>query len=132
MQFACAFRSGPELIDPFTSVVLEMNVRWRGKHCKSAFVRVRALKIQHSLYIKLRTPEYPAGPLSGTEGQPRHPSASVPWAVGCVGAELSNCSSESIIGIKVPTDEKQVAARHPGGSLPITCEKQKGRLCSLF
>lgn len=45
MQFSCAFKSGPELIDPFTSVVLEMNVRWRGKHVNGAFLRVKALKI---------------------------------------------------------------------------------------
>lgn len=73
MQFPCAFKSGPELMDPFTSVVLEMNVRWRGKHCNGAFVRVKALKISYSLYIKLNTPEYPAGPLSGNEGKPWHP-----------------------------------------------------------
>lgn len=45
-------------------------------------------------------------------------SASFPCAVGCAGAELSNCSSESISGIKVATDEKQVAARHPGAAFP--------------
>ena len=67
MQFSCTFKSGPELIDPFTSVVLEMNVRWRGKHFNDAFLRVKALKIKYSLYIKLSTPEYPAGPLSGNE-----------------------------------------------------------------
>lgn len=67
MQFSCAFKSGPELIDPLTSVVLEMNVRWRGKHFNGVFLRVKALKIQYRLYIKLSTPEYPAGPLSTNE-----------------------------------------------------------------
>lgn len=49
---------------------------------------------------------------------PLKTSASFLSAVGCVGAVLSNCSSESIIRIKVPKDEKQVAARHPGAAFP--------------
>ena len=45
-------------------------------------------------------------------------TSSFPSTVGCVGAELSNCSSESIIRIKVPIDEKQVAARPPRAAFP--------------
>lgn len=67
MQFSCAFKSGPELIDPFTSVVLEMSVRWRGKDFNGAFLRVRAPKIMSSLYIRLRVPMSLPGPLSGME-----------------------------------------------------------------
>ena len=53
-------------------------------------------------------------------------SASFLRAAGSVGAELSNCSSESIIRIKVPTDEKQVAARHPGAVLPSLVRNRVG------
>lgn len=50
---------------------------------------------------------------------PLQTSASFPSAGGCVGAALSKRSSESISRIKVPTDEKQEAARHPGqGAFP--------------
>lgn len=91
MQFSCAFKSGPELIDPFTSLVLEMNVRWRGKHFNSAFLRVKALKIQYSLYIKLSTPAYPAGLcLVMRQTMPSWQTcASFPSTVGCAGAELT-------------------------------------------
>lgn len=45
-EVSCAFKSGPELIAPFTSVVLEMNVRWEEKHLNSVFLRVKAMKTQ--------------------------------------------------------------------------------------
>lgn len=53
-------------------------------------------------------------------------SASFLSAVGCVGTELSNCSSESIIRIKVLTDEKQVATRDPGAAFPSPVRNRVG------
>lgn len=126
MQFSCAFKSGPELIDPFTSLVLEMNVRWRGKHFNSAFLRVKALKIQYSLYIKLSTPAYPAGLcLVMRQTMPSWQTcASFPSTVGCAGAELTAQVNPSL-GSKSQTRNR----RQPGtpGCLPFICEEQKGR-----
>ena len=47
-------------------------------------------------------------------------------AVGCVGAELSDRSSEYIIRIKVPVDEKQVTPRDPGAAFPSLVRKRAG------
>lgn len=48
-------------------MVLEMNVRWEGKHLNSVFLRAKTLKAQHSLYIEFSTSDGLVGPLLGDE-----------------------------------------------------------------